>query len=65
MFDQESPTSRTSLLVENPILLQQVESKYQDAIDAATGGTLMGKEGDEAYKLLEKMASNNYQWKSD
>ena len=30
-------------------------------IDAAAGGALMGKERDEAYELLEEMASNSYQ----
>jgi len=34
-------------------------------INAATGGALMGKERDEAYDLLEEMASNSYQWKSE
>jgi len=34
-------------------------------IDATAGGALMGKERDKAYKLLEEMASNNYQWQSD
>ena len=34
-------------------------------IDSATGGALMGKELDEAYELLEEMASNSYQWQSD
>ena len=34
-------------------------------IDAAAGGALMGKERNEAYELLEEMASNSYQWQSD
>lgn len=34
-------------------------------IDAAAGGTLMGKTLEEAYELLDEMASNNYQWSSD
>ena len=34
-------------------------------IDAASGGALMGRERDEAYELLEEMASNSYQWQSD
>ncbi|KAJ4723309.1 DNA-directed DNA polymerase [Melia azedarach] len=34
-------------------------------IDAAAGGALMSKTPDEAYQLLEEMASNNYQWPSD
>lgn len=34
-------------------------------VDAAAGGALMGKTIDEAYELLEEMASNNYQWPSD
>jgi len=55
---QESPTSRTSCLVENLILLQWIESKYKMIIDAATGRALMKKECDEAYKLLEEMALN-------
>jgi len=29
-------------------------------IDAAAGRTLMGKELDEAYELLEEMTSNSY-----
>jgi len=31
-------------------------------IDAIAGGALIGKERDEAYELLEEMASNSYQW---
>ncbi|KAJ4717050.1 DNA-directed DNA polymerase [Melia azedarach] len=34
-------------------------------IDAAANGALMSKTPDEAYQLLEEMASNNYQWPSD
>jgi len=34
-------------------------------IDVAAGGTLMGKEHDEACELQEEIASNNYQWQSD
>ena len=34
-------------------------------IDAAVGGSLIGKERDEAYELLEEMASNNYQCRSE
>ena len=34
-------------------------------INAAARGALMVKERDEAYKLLEEMASNSYQWQSD
>ena len=34
-------------------------------IDAVARGALMGKERDEAYELLEEMASNSYQWQSD
>jgi len=33
--------------------------------DAITAGALMGKEYDEAYELLEEMASNSCQWQSD
>ncbi|XP_038973113.1 uncharacterized protein LOC120105094 [Phoenix dactylifera] len=34
-------------------------------IDAAAGGTLMSKSIEEAYELLEEMASNNYQWSNE
>jgi len=34
-------------------------------IDATIGGALMGNERDEAYELLEEMASNSYQWQLD
>ena len=34
-------------------------------IDAVAGEALMSKERDEAYELLEEMASNSYQLQSD
>ena len=34
-------------------------------IDASAGGALMKKTEDEAYELLEDMATNNYQWPSE
>ena len=34
-------------------------------IDVVARGALMGKKLDEAYKLLEEMASNSYKWQSD
>lgn len=37
----------------------------QTMIDVVAGGALMNKTHDEAYELLEEMASNNYQWPSD
>ena len=37
-------------------------SNTRTMIDAAAGGTLMGKTLKASYDLLEEMASNNYQW---
>ena len=34
-------------------------------IDAAVGGALMSKSIEEAYDLLKKMATNNYQWSNE
>ncbi|RXM22325.1 hypothetical protein EO238_24405, partial [Citrobacter sp. AAK_AS5] len=34
-------------------------------IDAAAGGSLMSKRFDEAYSLIEEMATNNFQWPSE
>ncbi|XP_073148093.1 uncharacterized protein [Henckelia pumila] len=34
-------------------------------IDAAAGGTLMRKTPEEAYELLEEMATNSYQWQAE
>ena len=34
-------------------------------VDAAAGGSLMGKSLDDAYNLLEEMAANAYQWPSE
>ncbi|XP_073054601.1 uncharacterized protein [Primulina eburnea] len=34
-------------------------------IDAAAGGTLMRKTPQEAYELLEEMATNSYQWQAE
>jgi len=33
-------------------------------VDVTTGGALMRKNRDEAYELLEEMASNDYQWQA-
>ncbi|KAH9698609.1 hypothetical protein KPL71_024069 [Citrus sinensis] len=40
-------------------------SNTRTMIDAAAGGTLMGKTPKATYELLEEMASNNYQWSSE
>ncbi|KAH9672110.1 hypothetical protein KPL70_017603 [Citrus sinensis] len=40
-------------------------SNTRTMIDAAAGGTLMGKTPEAAYELLEEMTSNNYQWTSE
>ncbi|KAL5549392.1 hypothetical protein UlMin_004623 [Ulmus minor] len=40
-------------------------SNYHAMIDAAAGGSLMGKTPEEAHDLLETMADNNNQWHSD
>lgn len=37
-------------------------SSTRTSIDAVAGGCLMGKNYDEAYDLLETMATNNHQW---
>ncbi|XP_015382977.2 uncharacterized protein LOC107175761 [Citrus sinensis] len=42
-----------------------LRSNTKTIIDAAAGGTLMGKTPEAAYELLEEMASNNYQWYSE
>ncbi|PON64427.1 hypothetical protein PanWU01x14_124960, partial [Parasponia andersonii] len=34
-------------------------------MDVTAGGALMGKSTDDAFKLLEEMAANNYQWPSE
>lgn len=42
-----------------------LQSATRTSIDAAAGGTLMKKSPEEAYELVEEMATNNYQWPSD
>ena len=39
-----------------------LNGQTQTIINVATGGALIGKTREEAYELLEEMASNNYQW---
>ncbi|GAV83548.1 LOW QUALITY PROTEIN: hypothetical protein CFOL_v3_26994 [Cephalotus follicularis] len=41
-----------------------LEAQLRTMIDAAAGRALMSKTHDEAYALLEEIASNNYQWSS-
>ncbi|KAH9792938.1 hypothetical protein KPL71_004353 [Citrus sinensis] len=42
-----------------------LRSNTRTMIDAAAGGTLMGKTPEATYELLEEIASNNYQWTSE
>lgn len=34
----------------------------RNLVDAAAGGCLMNKQVDEAFELIEEMATNHYQW---
>ena len=43
-------------------LYQGLSESLQITIDATTQGSFMSKTPVNAYALLEKMASNNYQW---
>ena len=40
-------------------------NEIRTLVDATTGGSLMGKNIEDAHKLLEKMATNAYQWPSE
>ena len=40
-------------------------SQNRTIVDAASGGALMCKTEEEAYELLERMATNNYLWSSE
>ena len=51
--------------LEIPFFYNGLTLNTKMVIDAVAGGALMGKERDEAYELLEEMASNSYQWQSD
>ncbi|XP_052203104.1 uncharacterized protein LOC127808573 [Diospyros lotus] len=42
-----------------------LSSTNRSMIDAAAEGTIMRKTPDEAYELLDEMASNSYQWQAD
>jgi len=57
-------TSRTSCF-DIQFFYDGLNPNIKIIIDAAAGGALIGKEYDEAYELLEEMASNSYQWQSD
>ncbi|KAG8472920.1 hypothetical protein CXB51_034791 [Gossypium anomalum] len=43
-------------------VLQWCESLDRQMIDAAAGGTINNKTPEEAYKFIEEMSLNNYQW---
>ena len=43
----------------------ELQLKTKMMVDAVTGGALMRKDRDEAYELLEEMASNDYQWQTE
>ncbi|KAH9671114.1 hypothetical protein KPL70_017227 [Citrus sinensis] len=61
------PPARTAKLRNEITTFAQFEIKslYEATmIDAAAGGTLMGKTPEVTYELLEEMAFNNYHWSS-
>ena len=59
------PHHRLPAWLEIQFFYNGLNSNIKMIIDTAAGGALMGKERDEAYDLLEEIASNNYQWQSD
>ena len=59
---RKAPHHGLSAWLETQFFYNELNSKTMMIIDAAVGGALMGKEHDEAYELLEEMASNSYQW---
>ena len=42
-----------------------LNAQTRTIVDAASNGALMSKTYNEAYALLERMASNNYQWPTE
>ena len=42
-----------------------LNQSIKTSVDAAAGGTLMGKSEEEAYNLIEEMSSNNFQWSNE
>ena len=64
-LDKEKLTLWTSLWLEIQFFYNILTPNTKMIIDVADGGTLMGKECDEAYELLEEKASNSYQCQSE
>ena len=56
------PHHRLLARLEIQLFYNELNPNTKMIIDAAAGGAFMGKERDEAYVLLEEMASNSYQW---
>ena len=49
-------------MVLDPTVLQWVKWQTRAIVDAAASGTLLSKTTEEAFRLLEEMSANNYQW---
>ena len=47
------------------IFYNGLNPQTRTVIDVVAGGALMGKSANEAFNLLEVMASNNYQWPNE
>ncbi|XP_038973076.1 uncharacterized protein LOC120105078 [Phoenix dactylifera] len=64
-LNSKAPNSFTTWNALSQIFLSKYFPSVRITIDAAAGGTLMSKSTEEVYKLLEEMASNNYQWSNE
>src|SRR3954462_3939279 len=54
------PKSRTSEVQQMQIFYMRLHASTKAMIDAASGGSITNKSLDEAYELINSMASNNY-----
>ncbi|KAL5571470.1 hypothetical protein UlMin_021067 [Ulmus minor] len=59
------PPTKNAKLRNDITSFQQLEGESLTIVDAASNGALMSKTYNEAYALLERMASNNYQWPTE
>ncbi|KAA3483462.1 Transposon Ty3-I Gag-Pol polyprotein [Gossypium australe] len=61
-FVEKVSTPRITIVATGPNFLQGCEPSTRQLIDSATGGTLNNKTPEAAYKFIEEMSLNNYQW---
>ncbi|XVE50038.1 hypothetical protein DITRI_Ditri01bG0129900 [Diplodiscus trichospermus] len=62
IYTRKCPHHGLSKWLEIHTFYNKLGTQHRSSIDATAWGSIISKNDDEAYELIEKMAANDYQW---